>query len=100
MKSDEASVVEKVNHSAGEYPQGDVTTNTVESSFAILKRGLYGSYHHVNEAHLERYVNEFDFRWNTRAKLGFTDSDRAVVALKNIGGKRLTYRRIDSQQNV
>lgn len=87
---------EKVNHSAGEYSYGDVTTNTVESSFAILKRGLYGSYHHVSEAHLQRYVNEFDFRWNTRAKLGFTDANRATVALKNIGGKRLTYRRLDN----
>ncbi|MGO8755654.1 MAG: IS1595 family transposase [Gallionellaceae bacterium] len=84
---------DKVNHSAGEYARGDVTTNTVESSFAILKRGLYGTFHHVSEQHLQRYATEFDFRWNTRAKLGFTDADRAMVALKNIGGKRLTYRR-------
>ena len=82
---------EKVNHSAGEYARGDVTTNTVESSFAILKRGLYGTFHHVSEAHLQRYATEFDFRWNTRAKLGFTDSQRADAALKGIEGKRLTY---------
>jgi len=83
---------DKVTHSAGEYSRGDVCTNTVESSFAILKRGLYGTFHHVSEHHLQRYATEFDFRWNTRAKLGYSDSDRAVVALKNIGGKRLTYR--------
>ncbi len=82
-----------MNHTAKEYSRGDVTTNTVESSFALLKRGLVGTFHHVGEQHLQRYVNEFDFRWNTRTKLGYTDSDRAHFALKNIAGKRLTYRR-------
>jgi transposase-like protein len=86
---------DKVNHSAGEYSRGDITTNTVESSFAIFKRGLYGTFHHVSEAHLQRYATEFDFRWNTRTKLGFTDADRTLVAIKNISGKRLTYRRTD-----
>jgi transposase-like protein len=84
---------EKVNHSAKEYARGDVTTNTVESSFAILKRGLYGTFHHVSEKHLQRYATEFDFRWNTRQKLGFNDVDRTDEALKGIEGKRLTYRR-------
>ena len=103
LMTDDAGVYQKigkdfashdvVNHSAKEYSRGDVTTNTVESSFAILKRGLYGTFHHVSEQHLQRYVTEFDFRWNTRAKLGFSDVDRAEVALKNIGDKRLTYRR-------
>ena len=83
---------EFVTHSAKEYTRGDVTTNTVESSFAILKRGLVGTFHHVGEQHLQRYVTEFDFRWNTRTKLGFNDVQRAEVALKNIGGKRLTYK--------
>jgi transposase-like protein len=82
---------EVVNHTTKEYSRGDVTTNTVESSFALLKRGLIGTFHHVGEQHLQRYVTEFDFRWNTRTKLGFTDADRAAIALKNIGGKRLTY---------
>ena len=84
---------EKVNHSAGEYSRGDVTTNTVESSFAILKRGLYGTFHSVSEKHLQRYTTEFDFKWNHREKLGFSDADRANAALKGISGKRLTYRR-------
>jgi transposase-like protein len=87
---------ETVNHSAKEYAYGDVTTNTAESSFAILKRGLYGTFHHVSEAHLQRYATEFDFRWNHRAKMGFNDKQRADAILKGIAGKRLMYR--DSSQ--
>lgn len=85
-----------VTHSGKEYARGSVTTNTVESSFALLKRGLVGTFHSVGEQHLQRYATEFDFRWNTRQKLGFTDADRTAVALKNVSGKRLTYRRIDA----
>lgn len=85
-----------VNHTAKEYSRGHITTNTVESSFSLLKRGLVGTFHSVGEQHLQRYVTEFDFRWNTRTKLGYSDADRTTVALKNIGGKRLTYRRIDA----
>lgn len=81
-----------VNHSAGEYARGDVTTNTVESSFAILKRGLYGTFHHVSEKHLQRYATEFDFRWNHRVKLGYNDVQRTEVMLAGIAGKRLMYR--------
>lgn len=81
-----------VNHSAGEYQRGDITTNSVESSFAILKRGLYGTFHHVGEQHLQRYANEFDFRWNHRVKLGYDGKQRADAALRGIEGKRLTYR--------
>ncbi len=102
LMTDEAKVYKKlgqefagqevVNHSAGEYARNDVTTNTVESSFAILKRGLYGVYHHVSEAHLQRYATEFDFRWNYREKLGFNDSARTYAAIKGIAGKRLMYR--------
>jgi transposase-like protein len=87
---------EVVNHSAKEYSRGDVTTNSAESSFALLKRGLVGTFHSVSEQHLQRYATEFDFRWNTRQSLGFNDADRAALVLKNIGGKRLTYRRIDA----
>jgi hypothetical protein len=84
---------ESVNHNKGEYSRGDVTTNTVESYFSILKRGLVGTFHHVGEQHLLRYCHEFDFRYNTRSALGYTDSERTAQALKQIGGKRLTYRR-------
>ena len=87
----------KVNHGEKEYARGYVTTNTVESSFAILKRGLIGTFHAVSEKHLQRYATEFDFRWNTRQSQGYSDTDRATAALKAIGGKRLTYRRIGGE---
>ena len=86
---------EAVNHSQYEYSRGDVTTNSVEGYFSILKRGLIGTYHHVGEQHLFRYVNEFDFRYNNRK---VSDVERADNALKGIIGKRLTYRRIDQAQ--
>lgn len=81
-----------VNHSAKEYARGDVTTNSAESSFALLKRGLIGTFHSVSEAHLQRYVTEFDFRWNHRSKLGVSDVARTGAILRGIEGKRLTYR--------
>ena len=83
---------QKVNHSAGEYARGDLTTNTVECSFAILKRGLYGTFHSVSEKHLQRYATEFDFRWNHRSAMGYTDLQRADAMLGGIAGKRLMYR--------
>lgn len=85
-----------VNHTQKEYARGHVTTNTVESSFALLKRGLVGTFHSVSEQHLQRYVTEFDFRWNNRIKLGVDDVQRTRNLLAGIGGKRLTYRRLDS----
>jgi transposase-like protein len=85
-----------VNHSQGQYVRlgGFVHTNTVESAFAILKRGIFGNFHHVSEAHLHRYLSEFDFRYNHREALGHNDTDRTNEALKGSTGKRLTYRRI------
>ena len=83
-----------VNHEAGEYVRDGIDhSNTVESYFAVLKRGVYGTFHHVSEAHLNRYLAEFDFRYNTRAALGVTDSERSDELLRGIAGKRLTYRR-------
>lgn len=81
-----------VKHGLGEYVRGDVHTNTIESYFATLKRGLHGTFHHVGAQHLCRYIGEFDFRHNHRAKLGYSDRDRAAAALKGIDGKRLMYR--------
>ncbi|MDP2416021.1 MAG: IS1595 family transposase [Hydrogenophaga sp.] len=108
LMTDEAAVYTKVGrefsghgvvkHGAKEYARGDINTNTVESSFAILKRGLNGTFHSVSEKHLQRYCAEFDFRWNTRQSQGYSDTDRATEALKGITGKRLTYRRIGEQQ--
>jgi len=85
-----------VNHEAGEYVrQGHHHSNTVENYFSILKRGVIGTYHHISEAHLSRYLSEFDFRYNNRADLGVTDAMRADEMLKATTGKRLTYRRSD-----
>lgn len=87
---------DSVNHSREEYVNPIrpwITTNTVESSFALLKRGLTGTFHSVSEQHLQRYATEFDFRWNYRIKTGYDDVQRTKMLLANIGGKRLTYSR-------
>src|SRR4051812_29105695 len=55
---------ETVNHSDKEYARGNVSTNTIEGFFSILKRGLFGTYQRVSEEHLQRYLNEFDFRYS------------------------------------
>jgi transposase-like protein len=82
---------EFVNH-ADEYVRGDVHTNTAESYFAILKRGIDGIYHHVSEAHLHRYLSEFDFRYNNREANGVGDTERTRRAIAGVEGKRLMYR--------
>jgi transposase-like protein len=84
---------ETVKHTAKEYARGDITTNTVESYFAVFKRGMRGTYQHCGEKHLHRYLAEFDFRYNNRAALGVNDGERAEQLAKGIVGKRLTYRR-------
>jgi hypothetical protein len=81
-----------VNHGIGEYVRGEVSTNTVESYFSILQRGINGVYHHVSAEHLKRYLAEFDFRYNNRAALQVDDAGRAESALRGIVGKRLTYK--------
>ncbi|MGB6537191.1 MAG: IS1595 family transposase [Xanthobacteraceae bacterium] len=84
-----------VKHTADEYVRREgnriVTTNTVEGFFSILKRGIYGVYQHVSEAHLRRYLTEFDFRYSHRERLGVNDVARASVALAGAKGRHLTY---------
>jgi len=80
-----------VNHGAEEYVRGHVHTNTVENYFSILKRGITGCYFHVSEAHLHRYLAEFDFRYSNREARGIDDVSRADLAVKGMVGKRLTY---------
>ena len=75
---------ETVNHSAKEYVRDEVYTNTVEGYFSILKRGVYGIYQHVSEAHLHRYLAEFDFRYSNRIRLGVDDVARTDLAVKGI----------------
>jgi transposase-like protein len=86
------SAHETVNHSIKEYARGDVTTNTVEGFFSVFKRGMRGVYQHCSEKHLHRYVAEFDFRFNRRAALGWTDEERCIAAVRAADQKRLTYR--------
>lgn len=84
-----------VIHSGEEYVRYEgartVHTNTVEGVFSVFKRGMKGTYQHCAEKHLHRYLAEFDFRYNNRAKLGINDEVRAERLLKGIVGKRMTY---------
>ena len=82
------------NHSAGQYVDYElpaVHSNTVEGYFSIFKRGMKGVYQHCSEAHLHRYLAEFEFRYNNREALGCNDRDRSQAALRGIVGKRLAY---------
>lgn len=81
-----------VDHSKYEWVRGDIHTNTLEGFFSIFKRGMIGVYQHVDKKHFERYLAEFDFRQNTRAKLGINDVERAALAVQGMVGKRLMYR--------
>jgi transposase-like protein len=84
-----------VNHTREEYyrqnPDGTIsTTNSAESFFSLLKRGVYGAWHHVSREHLPKYANEFAFRWSTSK---MTDGARMVAAIPMFEGKRLMYRK-------
>ena len=68
--------------------RSDVTTNTVEGYFSIVKRGLNGIYHSVSKKHLHRYLAEYEFRFNRRE---MSDGDRTVAAIQAADGKRLRY---------
>lgn len=86
---------ETVHHSSGQYVRaGNIHTNTIEGYFSIFKRGMTGIYQHCGEQHLQRYLTEFDFRYSNRM---VSDMERTEIALKDISGKRLTYRRTDQE---
>lgn len=91
---------ETVNHSIREYARGIVHTNTIEGFFSIFKRGMRGIYQHCSEAHLHRYLAEFDFRYSNREARGCDDQARTVEAIKGIEGKRLTYRGTNQAANA
>lgn len=84
---------EHVDHEGREYVRGDVSTNMAESFFAQMKRSIDGTYHAVSRHHLNRYVNEFEFRWNTNK---MTDHRRIEALVAGAVGKRLTYRPVTS----
>lgn len=73
-----------------------ITTNTAESFFALLKRGVHGTFHDISKQHLHRYCNEFDFRWNGR---DLPDTVRRDEAVKGANGKRLMYKNPAQQKN-
>jgi transposase-like protein len=77
-----------VTHSRKEYARGPINTNTAESSFALVKRGIIGTYHNVSKEYLHRYLWQFDFVWNTRK---MNDGERTISAIKAAEGKRLMY---------
>lgn len=84
---------ESVDHTKGEYARKSdsgvsVHCNSAESYFALLKRGIHGTFHHVGTRHLHRYADEFAFRWNHRKT---TDHERMEVALRQAPGARLLY---------
>lgn len=82
---------ESVVHSKGEYVRGDVHVSSAESFFALLKRGVHGTFHHISKKHLHRYCDEFGFRWDHRK---VTDGERTVAAIQQAGGKRLAYKSV------
>jgi transposase-like protein len=82
---------ETIDHSAKEYARGNVTTNSVESVWAVMKRGLHGVYHHASPKHLHRYVDEFAFRLNEGNVKNHT-LERLDSFVTKTAGKRLTYK--------
>lgn len=79
-----------VNHSKGEYSRNGVTTNGIESVFAVLKRGLHGVYHHASRKHMKRYVDEFSWRLN-EGNVRRHSLDRLDSFVDAVTGKRITY---------
>lgn len=79
-----------IDHRAGEYVRGDVSTNQAENFFSQLKRSIDGTHHHVSVEHLNRYLAEFGFRHSTRK---VSDTERMAMVGQHVGGKRLTYRK-------
>jgi len=84
---------ERIDHGAGEYVRDGVTTNGIESVWAVLKRGLHGVYHHASAKHLGRYVDEFTFRLNDGTVKRHT-LDRLDSLVRGTSGQRLTYKEL------
>jgi transposase-like protein len=84
---------ETINHSHGEYVREGVSTNDIESVWAVLKRGLHGVYHHASAKHLGRYVDEFTFRLNDGTVKRHT-MDRLDSLVRGTSGRRITYKEL------
>lgn len=81
-----------VNHSAKEYVRNDIYTNTIEGFWSLFKRGIVGIYHFVSKKHLQTYVDEFVFRYNTRNFA--TETSRFDYLLSNVSNKYLPYKQL------
>lgn len=84
---------ESVKHGRGQYVKGEAHTNTIESFWAIFKRGYCGTYHVMSKKHLQRYIDEFSFRWNNRAnnmKDVFSGTVQSVASQGALPYERLT----------
>jgi transposase-like protein len=88
LSSDYAHIV--INHNENEYVRGGFHTNGIENFWSLLKRGLYGIYHHASAKHLHRYTTEFQYRYNSRS---ISDSERFAFSLKNTD-RKLTYKEL------
>ncbi len=85
-----------INHSAGQYTLNGFTTNGIENYWSILKRGIYGIYHQVSEGHLQRYCDEFAYRFNSRK---IPDNERFEIILGQLTGE-LTYKQLTAKNNI
>lgn len=98
MTGEEYASHKATNHFAGEYARYEdgvsIHSNTIENAFSVFKRGMIGVHQHCGEAHLHRYLSEFDFRYNRRTALKVSDAERAADLHRMARDKRLTYRRI------
>jgi len=83
-----------VRHKLGQYVDGDVTTNRIEGAFSHFRRTMVGTYHKADPAHLDRYLQMFAFRWNSRKD---TEEDRMNDLLRQTKGRRLTYKKLTGQ---
>lgn len=79
-----------MDHQTGEYVRGDVTTNPAENFFSQLKRSIDGTHHHVSVQHLDRYIDEFAFRYTYRND---TDTERMARLIGQTHGRRMSYKR-------
>jgi hypothetical protein len=84
-----------VNHSQYQYVNRGVTTNGIESVFAVLRRGLHGVYHKASKKHLSRYVDEFAWRLN-EGNVKRHSLERLDSFVDAVAGKRITYKRLIS----
>ena len=86
---------ETVNHEV-EYVRGDVHTQNIENYWSILKRGVYGIYHHVGDQYLPQYLSEFEYRFNRRQ---MNDAERFAALIAQTQGRLAWYCRTPQPEN-